>query len=79
MNSNVQKSPLCQPLSARRRAFELIGKSLIYISAALVITLLIGLIGYIFYRGLPHLTWQLLSTARSASATARNASSTTTW
>ena len=38
---------------------------LVCLCAALVVGLLVGLIGYIFYKGLPHITWELLSTAPS--------------
>ena len=38
---------------------------LVCLCAALVVGLLVGLIGYIFYKGLPHITWELLSNAPS--------------
>ncbi|SBW09610.1 Phosphate ABC transporter, permease PstA [uncultured Eubacteriales bacterium] len=54
-----------KPLSGRRRAYDAVLKFLLYFSAALTCALLIFLIGYIFYRGLPHVSWELLSTKPS--------------
>ena len=51
-------------ISAGRRTRDVILKVLIYLSALITILLLLGLIGYIFYRGLPHLTWEFLTTQR---------------
>ena len=34
----------------------------LYAASLLTAALLVGLIGYILYRGLPHLSWQLVST-----------------
>lgn len=56
---------LNQKLSPKRRTYDIILKTLIYIAAGITILLLVGLIGYIFYRGLPHVTWEFLSTKRS--------------
>lgn len=52
--------------SAKRRAYELFFRTIIYLSAAITVGLLVLLIGYVMVRGLPHVTWQLLSTAPSA-------------
>ena len=41
-------------------------KGAVYLAAALTCALLVGLIGYIFLKGLPGITWELLSTAPSA-------------
>lgn len=38
---------------------------LLYLAAGITAALLIFLVGFIFYRGLPHLTWELLSTQTS--------------
>lgn len=54
-----------KPLSGKRRAYDAVLKFLLYFSAALTCALLIFLIGYIFYRGLPHVSWELLSTKPS--------------
>ena len=40
-------------------------KVLMYLASALIITIFIGIIGYILYRGIPYVTWQLLSTKPS--------------
>ena len=37
----------------------------VYTASLLTAALLVGLIGYILYRGLPHLSWQLVSTQTS--------------
>ena len=49
-----------------RKAKSAVLLGLVYTAAALTCALLIGLIGYIFVKGVPHITWQLLSTAPSA-------------
>ena len=54
-----------QGISAKRRVYAVVLKVLMYLSAALICALLLGLIGYIFYRGLGNITWQLLSTSPS--------------
>ena len=54
-----------QGLSLRRRVYNAGMKSLIYISAALVVALLLFLLGYILYRGLPNLTWEFLTAEES--------------
>lgn len=50
----------------KRRITDAVLRGLIYLCAGLTALLLVALIGYIFVRGLPHVTWQLLSTAPSA-------------
>lgn len=52
-------------LSASRRAYNTTMKILLYLCAGLTCALLLFLIGYIFYRGLPHISWDLLSTQSS--------------
>ncbi len=47
----------------KRKASENILKGCVYASAALTVILLGSIIGYIFVKGLPHLTWELLSTS----------------
>lgn len=54
-----------QGISTKRRVYGMVLRVLMYAAAALICVLLIGLVGYIFYRGLPHITWELLSTAPS--------------
>ncbi len=50
---------------ARRRVYAGVMKGLVLLGAGLTIALLVALIGYILVRGLPHVTWQLLSTSPS--------------
>ena len=52
--------------SAKRRAYDVFFRTIVYLSAAVTVGLLVVLIGYVMVRGLPHVTWQLLSTAPSA-------------
>ena len=52
-------------LSPRRRAYDCILRFFLYLSAAVTCALLVFLIGYIFLRGLPHLSWELVSTETS--------------
>ena len=49
----------------RRRVFDGVTRGLVLLGAGLTIALLVALIGYILVRGLPHVTWQLLSTSPS--------------
>ena len=51
--------------SAGRVAYDRVLRALLYFCALLTCALLVLLIGYIFYRGLPNVTWQLLSTQES--------------
>lgn len=48
-----------------RRSDQLL-KTLIYLAAFISIALLLGIMGYVFYRGLPQISWQFLSTVQSA-------------
>ena len=52
-------------LSPARRLYDRGLRALLYLCGALVCALLIFLIGYIFRRGLPHITWGLVSTQSS--------------
>ena len=58
-----------KPLSGRRRAYDRILRFLLYFCAALTCALLLFIIGYIFFKGLPHVTWQFLSTQPASSRT----------
>lgn len=51
-------------ISAKRRFYDTSLKVLIYIAAGITLVLLVGLIGYILYRGLPHISWEFLTTQR---------------
>ena len=54
-----------KPLSGRRKAYDRVLRFLLYFCAGLTCALLVFIIGYVFVRGLPHITWQLLSTETS--------------
>ncbi len=66
-NQAIQKSRrgAAQGLSARRRIYNVGMRTLIYIAAAIVVALLVFLLGYILYRGLPNLTWEFLTSEES--------------
>ncbi len=68
--SSIKESPQArtgasQGLSASRRAYNTGMRALIYIAAAIVVVLLVFLLGYILYRGLPNLTWEFLTSEES--------------
>ena len=69
MSSNQERPQAqrnwAQGLSASRRAYNTGMRALIYIAAAIVVALLIFLLGYILYRGLPNLTPQFLTSEES--------------
>ena len=54
-----------EQLSLRRRLYDRGLRVLLYLCGALVCALLVFLIGYIFVRGLPRITWELVSTQSS--------------
>ena len=54
-----------KPLSGQRRAYDRILRFLLYFCAGLTCVLLIFLIGYIFFKGLPHISWSFLTTEPS--------------
>ena len=54
-----------QPLSGRRKAYNRTLRFFLYFCAFLTCALLLFIIGYIFTKGLPHVTWELLSTKPS--------------
>lgn len=62
MTDNRMKS-ICQK---RTRIGDNILKALIYLAAGVAIALLVGIMGYVFVRGLPQVSWQLLSTVQSS-------------
>lgn len=47
-------------ISLKRRIKIFVVKSLMYMSAGLICIFLLGIIGYILYRGVPHISFQLL-------------------
>ena len=54
-----------EKLSFRRRFYDKGLKTLLYFCAGLTCALLLFLIGYIFYRGLGNITWELISSETS--------------
>lgn len=50
----------------RTRIGDNVLKVLIYLAAGVAIALLVGIMGYVFVRGLPQVSWQLLSTVQSS-------------
>ena len=62
---NRETASITQGLSSRRRAYELCMRTLLYASAVIICALLLCLIGYILFRGIPHLSWQFLSSEES--------------
>ena len=54
-----------QGLSVRRKVYNTTMKTLLYLCAGLTCALLVAIICYIFYRGIPHMSWELLSTQSS--------------
>ena len=52
-------------LPLRRKAFAILCKTGMYLAAGITAALLVFLIGYIFVKGLPNITWELLTTASS--------------
>ena len=68
--ANIKKNPqepgsTVQGLSASRKVYNVGLRALIYIAAGLVVALLVFLLGYILYRGLPNLTWEFLTSEES--------------
>lgn len=62
-SSNSKQAP--QGLTSKRKAWNGVVRFFVYFCAILCCALLIFLIGYIFYRGIPNITWELLSTETS--------------
>ena len=54
-----------EKLSGARKLYDKTRRCLLYLCAFLTCALLVFMIGYIFYRGLPHVTWNLISTKPS--------------
>lgn len=52
-------------ISKKRKIKDYILNLLMFLSAGLICSLLAGLIGYILYRGIPHISWELVSTKPS--------------
>lgn len=54
-----------EQLSAQRRVYDRGVRCLLYLCAGITCALLVFLIGYIFYRGLGNISWELLTTKTS--------------
>ena len=54
-----------QGLSPRRQIYDKGLRALLWICAGITCALLVFLIGYIFYRGVGNLSWQLVSSQTS--------------
>lgn len=63
---SAQSNTTGERLSQRRKVYNIAIRTALYLCAGITFALLVGLIGYIFYRGLGNITWQLLSTSPSA-------------
>ena len=63
MNDNAQG--MARNFSARRRAYNGVMRTLIYLASAIVVALLLFLLCYIFYRGLPNLSLEFLTSEES--------------
>lgn len=50
----------------RKRPVDTVQKLAIYLSAAVSVALLLGIIGYVFYKGIHTVNWEFLSTVTSA-------------
>ncbi len=51
----------------RNKKKDMVLGAFIWISAAITVVVLVGILGYILYNGLPHMTWSFLTTTYSAS------------
>lgn len=52
-------------MSLKRKINNIILKAIVYLSSSFTVIMLIGIIGYIFYKGLPVISWEFLSTSES--------------
>lgn len=55
----------CKITKKRIRPYDILLKILIYLSAAITVGMLVGMLVYILIKGLPHISWALLSTQPS--------------
>lgn len=53
------------PFEKKRKLWNIGVKAALYTASGLTVLLLLFLIGYIFWRGIPYLTWELLTTQTS--------------
>ena len=64
MNESNRVS-ITQGLSPRRRAYDIMMRTLLSVYVTIICALLIFLIGYILYRGIPSLSWEFLTSEES--------------
>ena len=62
---NEPSVSITEPISSRRRAWNGTMRVLLYVSAVIICALLVFLIGYILYRGIPNLSWEFLTSEES--------------
>ena len=65
ISSEEAQSYQSKGLSPRRRTYEVGMRGLLYLSAGITCLLLLFLLGYILYRGLPNLNWTFLTSQES--------------
>ena len=51
-------------ISKKRKAKITLLNAFVYLSTGIIILMLIGIIGYVFYRGLPNLSFDFLTSTR---------------
>ena len=56
---------LTNKLSASRRVYTAVMRALLLLAAVLTAALVVFMIGYVLYKGLPYVTWHLISTKPS--------------
>ena len=61
----IESAPKLGSISAKRKRKCLALNIMLYISAGVICLLSVSLIGYILYRGIPHITWDFISSKPS--------------
>ena len=56
---------LSQSLSQKRKGFELLMKALMFLSVGVTAALVLFLLIYVLVQGIPHITWELLTSKPS--------------
>lgn len=64
-NNKDTVQAMARNFSVGRRAYNGVMRALIYLASAIVVALLLFLLGYIFYRGLPNLSLEFLTSEES--------------
>lgn len=54
-----------EEISMKRKVYGFLLKLLTYVAATIIVMLLVGIIGYILFKGLPYITWEFLVTKPS--------------